>query len=57
MGTWHMGGEKERRSAYRILDGKPVGKTPLGRPIRRREDNMELYFQKHMAAGGGRGLA
>jgi len=27
-----MGGVKER-SAYRILDGKPERKTPLGRPI------------------------
>jgi len=51
-----MGREKERRNAYRILDGKPEGKTPLGRPIRRREDTMELHFQTHILGDGGRGM-
>jgi hypothetical protein len=26
---------REKRNAYRILVGKPEGKTPLGRPRRR----------------------
>jgi hypothetical protein len=30
------------RNAYRILVGKPEGKTPLGRPRRRREDNIKI---------------
>jgi hypothetical protein len=29
----------ERRTAYRLLMGKPEGKRPLGRPRRRRVDN------------------
>jgi hypothetical protein len=35
----------ERRGAYRVLVGKPEGKTPLGRRRRRWEDNikMDLY--------------
>jgi len=35
-----------RRSAYRVLAGKPEGKTPLGRPRRRREDNIKTDLQK-----------
>jgi hypothetical protein len=30
----------EKRSAYRILVGKPEGKRPVGRPRRRWEDNI-----------------
>jgi len=41
---------RERRSTYRDLVGKPEGKTPLGRRRRRREDNTELYLQKHLGA-------
>ena len=29
---------------YRILVGKPEGKKPLGRPRRRREDNIKMDF-------------
>jgi len=47
---------RERRSTYRVLVGKPEGKTPLGRPKRRRENNMELYLQKHLGAGAWTGL-
>jgi hypothetical protein len=32
----------ERRNGYRVLVGKPEGKTPLGRPRRRWEDNMKM---------------
>jgi hypothetical protein len=35
-----MNGEK--RNAYRILVGKPEGKRPLGRPIRRWVDNIKM---------------
>jgi hypothetical protein len=34
-----MGG---KRNAYRILVGKPEGKRPLGRPRRRRVDNIKI---------------
>jgi hypothetical protein len=32
----------EKRSAYRLLMGKPEGKRPLGRPIRRCVDNIKM---------------
>jgi hypothetical protein len=32
----------ERRGKYRVLVGKPDGKSPLGRPRRRWEDNIKL---------------
>jgi hypothetical protein len=32
----------EKRSVYRILVGKPEGKRPLGKPRRRREDNIKM---------------
>jgi hypothetical protein len=35
----------ERGSAYRVLMGKPEGKTPLGRPRRRWEDNIKMDLQ------------
>ena len=37
----HMG---DRRSAYKVLVGKPEGKKPLGRPRRRCEDNIKMSF-------------
>jgi hypothetical protein len=33
---------RETRNAYRILVGKPEGKRPLGRPRRRRVDNIKM---------------
>jgi hypothetical protein len=33
---------RERGRAYRDLVGKPEGKRPVGRPIRRWEDNIEM---------------
>jgi hypothetical protein len=41
----------EKRSAYRILVGKPEGKRPLGRPRRRWEDNIRMDFRE-MGWGG-----
>jgi hypothetical protein len=32
----------EKRSAYRILVGKPEGKIPLARPRRRWVDNIKM---------------
>jgi hypothetical protein len=37
---------RERRGIYRVLVGKPEGKRPLGRPRRRREDNIKMNFQE-----------
>ena len=44
----HMG---ERREVCRVLVGKPVEKSPLGRPRRRWENNIEMDFQK-VGCGG-----
>jgi hypothetical protein len=34
------------RGAYRFVVGKPKGRRPLGRPRRRWEDNIKMYFRK-----------
>jgi hypothetical protein len=36
----------DRRGVYRILMGKPEGKSPLGKPTRRWEDNIKVDVQK-----------
>jgi hypothetical protein len=36
----------ERRGVYRVFVGKPEGKRPLGRPRRRREDNIKMDLQE-----------
>jgi hypothetical protein len=38
----HVARMGPKRNAYRILVGKPGGKRPLGRPRRRRVDNIKL---------------
>jgi hypothetical protein len=38
----HVARMGEKRNAYRILVGKPVGKRPLGRPRRRWVDNIKM---------------
>jgi len=43
-----MGG---RRGVYRVLVGKPEGKRPLGRPRRRREDNIKMDLQQVVYGG------
>ena len=35
----------ERRVAYRILVGKPEGRSPLGRPRHRLDDNIKMDLQ------------
>jgi hypothetical protein len=42
----------EEKGVHRVLVGKPEGKGPLGRPRRRREDNIKMDVQE---VGGGRG--
>ena len=37
---------EEGRSAFKILTGKPTGKRPLGRPRRRREDNIRMDLEE-----------
>jgi hypothetical protein len=37
---------KTKTHTYRVLLRKPGGKIPLGRPIRRWEDNIKMDFRK-----------
>jgi len=41
----------ERIGIYRVLMGKPERKSPLGRPMRRWEVNIKIYFQE-LGCGG-----
>ena len=34
------------RNPYRVLVGKPEGKRPLGRPRRRREENIKMDLRE-----------
>jgi hypothetical protein len=36
----------EGRGVYRVLVGRPEGKRPLGRPRRRREDNLKVDLKE-----------
>ena len=42
----------EERGVHRVLMGKPEGKSPLGRPRRRLEDNIKKDLQE-VGGGGG----
>jgi len=42
----HVARIGERRGVYRVLVGKAKGKIPLGRPRRRREDNIKTALQE-----------
>jgi hypothetical protein len=35
-----------RRGAYRVLVGRPEGRTPLGRPMHRGEDNIKMDLKE-----------
>ena len=48
----HVARMGEDRGVHRVLVGKPEGKSPLGRPRRRLEDNIKMDLQE---VGGGRG--
>jgi len=37
---------REKKYVYRVLVGKSEGKRPLGRPMRRWEDNIKMDLQK-----------
>ena len=41
----------ERRGVNRIVVGKPGGKSPLGRPRRRWEDNIKMALQEEGCGG------
>ena len=41
----HVARVGDRRSAYKVLLGKLEGKSPLGRPRRRWEDNIKTDLQ------------
>jgi hypothetical protein len=42
----HVACMGEGRSAYRILVGRPEGRRTLGRPRRRRDDNIKMDLQE-----------
>ena len=42
----HVARMGEERGLYRVLVGKPEGKRPLGRPRRRRVDNIRMDLQE-----------
>jgi len=42
----HVARMGERRGVYRVSVGKPEGKKPLGRPRRRRDENIMLDLQE-----------
>ena len=42
----HVARMGEEREAYKVLVGKPEGKTPLGRPRRRWVDNIRMDLQE-----------
>jgi len=42
----HVARLGEWRGLYRVLVGKPEGKSPLGRPRRRKDDNIKIDFQE-----------
>jgi hypothetical protein len=47
----HVARIREGRGVYRVLVGKTEGKTPLGRPRRRWEDNIKKHLQE-VGCGG-----
>jgi hypothetical protein len=46
----------ERRGAYRVLVGKPEGRSPFGRPRRGWKDNIKSHLRKVGLGRGGPGL-
>ena len=41
----HVARMEESRNAFEILTGKPTGKRPVGRPMRRWEDNIRMDLE------------
>ena len=42
----HVARTEEGRGVHKVLVGKPEGKRPLGRPRRKREDNIKMDLQE-----------
>jgi hypothetical protein len=42
----HVARMGEVRNVYRVLVGKPEGKSPLGRPMRRWEDGIKMNLEE-----------
>jgi hypothetical protein len=42
----HVARMEEGRSFFKLLTGKPTGKRPLGRPMRRWEDNIRMDLEE-----------
>jgi hypothetical protein len=42
----HVAHMREKRNAYRIFEGKPEGKRPLGRPRRKWVDNNKMNHRE-----------
>jgi hypothetical protein len=49
----HVARIVERRGVYRVLVGKPDGKSPLGRPRRRWEDNTKTDLKEGVGTRTG----
>ena len=49
--AWHVAAYGEKRGVYRVLVRKPEGRRQLGRPRRRREDNIKIDLQE-VGCGG-----
>jgi hypothetical protein len=47
----HVARMGEGRGVYRVLVGKPEGKTPFGRPRRRWEDNIKMEWEGVVVTG------
>jgi hypothetical protein len=50
----HEGGGGAKRNTYRILVGKPEGKTPLGRQRHRWMDNIKIDLREMVWTGSNR---
>ena len=42
----HVARMEEGRSSFKILTGKPTGNRPLGRPMRRWEDDIRINLEE-----------
>jgi hypothetical protein len=52
MKAGHVASMGEGRNVYRVLMGKPEGKRPLERPMRRWENGMKMDLRE-IGRGGG----
>jgi len=55
--AWHMARMGEGRGVHRVVVGKPEGKSPLGRPRRRWEDNIKMDLREVGGVGDWMELA